>query len=317
MKIAIFGSGGLGAYYGARFAESGHQVSFIARGAHLEALNKNGLTVFSPAGDLIVPEVTATSEPANLEPQDLVIVAVKTWQLESAARSMMPLIANNTVVCSFLNGVEAPDVLADVLGEQHVIGGLSRIFSKIEAPGIIRHFNDSAYVEFGELNTIVNAEGANRCEQLKDAFQSAGVETVISDDIRLNLWRKLILVSAWGGLGALTRSTMGELRKHPETRELITLCAQESQSVAHAEGHIFADDLIQTMWTFYDALPEAASTSLSRDILENKPSELDAWHGVIVRLADQHGIEVPNQRFVYNALLPGAKTSEAAYQQNG
>ena len=310
MKIAIFGSGGLGAYYGARFAESGHQVSFIARGAHLEALNKKGLTVFSPAGDLKLPEVTATSEPAHLELQDLVIVAVKTWQLESAAHSMAPLIGNNTMVCSFLNGVEAPDVLASVLGEQHIIGGLSRIFSKIEAPGVIRHFNDSAYVEFGELS---GESGTDRCVQLKDAFESAGVETVISDDIRLNLWRKLILVSAWGGLGALTRSTMGELRKHSETRELVTLCAQESQSVAHAEGHLFADDLIETMWTFYDALPDAASTSLSRDILENKPSELDAWHGVIVRLAERHGIEVPNQRFVYNALMPGARAADMAH----
>jgi len=300
MKIAIFGSGGLGAYYGARFIERGHDVKFIARGAHLEALNTNGLTVHSPVGDLQL-EVTATSQPATLDTQDLVLVAVKTWQLETAAHSMVPLVAKHTMVLPFLNGVEAPDVLAGVLGEQHVLGGLSRIFSKIEAPGVIRHFSDSAYVEFGELN---GQRDSARCESLKDVFQSAGVEAVISDDIRLNLWRKLILVSAWGGLGALSQCTMGELRKHPETRELITLCAQESQRVAYAEGHQFPDDLIDSMWAFYDALPEAASTSLSRDFLDNRPSELEAWHGVIVRLAERHGIDVPNQRFVYNALLP-------------
>lgn len=300
MKIAIFGSGGLGAYYGARFIESGHEVSFIARGAHLDVLNTNGLTVYSPVGDLQL-EVTATSEPAELGKQDLVIVAVKTWQLEAAAYSMVPLVAEPTMVLPFLNGVEAPDVLSDVLGKQHVLGGLSRIFSKIEAPGVIRHFNDSAYVEFGELD---KTSTSTRCESLKKAFESAGVEAVISDDIRMNLWRKLILVSAWGGLGALSQCTMGELRKHTETRELITLCAQESQSVAHAEGHQFPEDLIDSMWAFYDALPDAATTSLSRDFLDNKPSELEAWHGVIVRLANRHGIDVPNQRFVYNALLP-------------
>jgi 2-dehydropantoate 2-reductase len=300
MKIAIFGSGGLGAYYGARFIESGHEVSFIARGAHLEALRNNGLTVYSPLGDLQLP-VTATSEPADLGTQDLVIVAVKTWQLEAAAHQMMPLVAEQTVVLPFLNGVEAPDVLANILGKNKVLGGLSRIFSQIEAPGVIRHFNDSAYVEFGELDATV---ASSRCQLLQDAFQSAGVETVISDDIRLNLWRKLTLVSAWGGLGALSQCTMGELRKHAETRELITLCAGEALSVAQAEGHRFPEDLIDTMWAFYDALPDHASTSLSRDIHDKRPSELEAWHGVIVKLAVQHGIDVPNQKLVYHALLP-------------
>jgi len=301
MKIAIFGSGGLGAYYGARFAETGHDVSFIARGAHLEAINKNGLTVLSPAGDIKLDNVTATSEPADLDAQDLVIVAVKTWQLQSAAQIMAPLVADNTMVCSFLNGVEAPDVLANELGEQHVLGGLSRIFSKIESPGVIRHFNDSAFVEFGE---VTGQRDSDRCQSLKQAFESTGVEAVVSEDIRLNLWRKLILVSSWGGLGTLSQCGMGELRKHPETRELIASCGREAQSVAHAEGHHFSDDLSDTNWGFYDVLPEAATTSLSRDLLANKPSELEAWHGVIVRLAKRHGIEVPTQQFVYNALLP-------------
>ena len=300
MKIAIFGSGGLGAYYGARFFESGHDVSFIARGVHLEALMNNGLTVYSPLGDVQL-QVKATSEPADLDPQDLVIVAVKTWQLESAAHQMLPLVAEHTIVLPFLNGVEAPDVLANILGKQRVLGGLSRIFSQIEAPGVIRHFNDSAYVEFGELDATV---ASSRCQSLMEAFQSAGVETVISDDIRLNLWRKLILVSAWGGLGALSRCTMGDLRKHSGTRDLITLCASEALSVAQAEGHRFPEGLIDTMWAFYDALPDHASTSLSRDINDKRPSELEAWHGVIVQLAAQHGIDVPNQKFVYNALLP-------------
>lgn len=308
MKIAIFGSGGLGAYYGARFTQAGHDVSFIARGAHLDALKKNGLTLFSPVGDLHLKDLAVTSEPADLGIQDLVIVAVKTWQLEDAARSMTPLIGEQTIVLPFLNGVEAPAVLATLMGETHVVGGLSRIFSKIEEPGIIRHFNDSAYVEFGELDGKITT----RCQVLLTAFQQAGVETVVSNNIQLNLWRKLILVSSWGGLGALSRCNMGDLRKCPETRELITLCAQEACSVARAEGHELPHDLIGTMWNFYDDLPDGASTSLSRDVLANRPSELDAWHGVIVRLASRHGIDVPNQRFVYHALLAGERAAVAS-----
>lgn len=301
MKIAIFGSGGLGAYYGARFAEAGHQVSFIARGEHLKAIKKNGLILHSPLGDSHLNPVAVTDAPSSLGAQDLVIVAVKTTQLEVAATSMLPLVSTDTMVLPFLNGIEAPDILANTLRKTNVLGGLSRIFSKIEAPGTIRHFNDSAYVEFGELD---HQPSSARCEALKTAFEEAGVEAVISENIRQSLWRKLILVSSWGGLGALSQSTMGSLREHPESRRLITACANESRLVAEAEGYTYPDDFIDTLWQFYDALPEEASTSLSRDWLADKPTELEAWHGAIVRLAEQHGIDVPNQRFVYNAMLP-------------
>lgn len=308
MKIAIFGSGGLGGYYGARFVQAGHEVSFIARGAHHDALQQTGLQLYSPQGDVHLTPVNVTADPATLSAQDVVIVSVKTWQLASAAETMKPLMGEDTIVIPFLNGIEAPDVLAEVLGKKHIVGGLSRIFSKIEAPGVIRHFNDSAYVEFGELDGSSNTA---RCQSMADAFVNAGVETVVSADIRLNLWRKLILVSAWGGLGALSQSTMGELRVHNETRELISLCAYEAMKVAEADGFKFPDDLPESLWKFYDELPHGATTSLSRDVLEGKRSELEAWHGVIVRLADRHGIDVPNHQFIYRALTPREKLAIA------
>jgi len=301
MKIAIFGSGGLGAYYGIRLAQAGHSVSFIARGEHLNAMRNNGLKLQSTLGDVHLKNIAASNDPAFFGEQDLVLVSVKTWQLEQAAETMKPLLAEHTVVLPFLNGVDAPDVLGRILGRKHVLGGLSRIFSKIEAPGVIGHFNDSAFVEFGELD---EQSITPRCENLLTTFQEAGVEAVASTNVRQSLWRKLILVSAWGGLGALTGCTMGELRKHLETRELITACADESRQVAECEGQIFSHDLSDELWGFYDGLPETASTSLSRDIQAGRPSELEAWHGVIVRLAEKHGIAAPNQRFVYHALLP-------------
>lgn len=308
MKIAIFGSGGLGGYYGVRFVEAGHDVNFIARGEHLRALQQDGFRVYSPQGDVHLPSIKVTDDPSTLGPQDVIVVAVKTWQLRDAALAMVPLVDGNTTVIPFLNGVEAPEILAAVLGETAVIGGLSRIFSKIEAPGIVRHFNESAYVEFGELDADNQSA---RCQSLLQAFQQAGVDAVLSENIRLNLWRKLILVSAWGGLGALSQSSMGDLRKHPETRQLISACAVESIAVAEAEGFRFPDNLLDSMWQFYDDLPEGATTSLSRDLLSSKPSELEAWHGVIVRLAEKHGIDVPHQRFVYHALLPSERRLNA------
>lgn len=307
MNITIFGSGGLGAYYGARFSDAGHHVSFIARGAHLDAIKNNGLIINSPAGNLHLRSVNVTDNASSLGVQDLVIVAVKTPQLQAAAEAIVPLVSTNTMVVPFLNGVEAPDVLAHVLGETCVLGGLSRIFSKIEAPGIIRHFGESAYVEFGELK---DSRTSSRCEKLKAAFEGAGVEAIISSNIRQNLWRKLILVSAWGGLGALSRNTMGGMRTQPETRALITACANETRRVAEAESYTFESGFIDNLWQFYDALPDEASTSLSRDWLADRPSELEAWHGHVVRLAEKHGIDVPYQRFIYHALLPRDRRSQ-------
>ncbi len=301
MKIAIFGSGGLGAYYGVRFSQAGHQVSFIARGAHLDAINRQGLQLYSPLGDALLHPVNASAHPTDLGEQDLVLVAVKTWQLPDVAESMAPLMGEQTLVVPFLNGIEAVDVLADKLGRNPVLGGLSRIFSKLESPGCIRHFNDSAFVEIGEP---FDAGPSERCRQICDAFAEAGVETELSENIRANLWRKLILVCSWGGLGALSQSPMGDLKACDETRELITQCAHEAIAVAAAEGHVFADNIIETHWQFYETLPAQATTSLSRDLLAGMPSELEAWQGEVVRLADKHQIDVPNLRFVYRALLP-------------
>ena len=232
LRIAIYGAGGLGGYYGARLARAGNDVAFIARGAHLAAMRERGLQVCSPLGDMHLPEPAATDDPAGVGPVDLVLVAVKTWQIPDVAAAMEPLLAEHTVVLPFLNGVEASDGLAAVVGPDRVLGGLSKVFSKIESPGVIHHFTPNASVAFGELD----GSDSERTGALAETFAAAGIDAVVSPAIRVELWRKLLLVSSWAGLGALARSPMGEMRAAPGVRDLIDRSMDEGLAVARATG---------------------------------------------------------------------------------
>ncbi len=300
MRFAIVGAGGLGGYYGARLAEAGNEVAFIARGAHLDAIRKDGLKVFSPLGDVRLKHVNATSDPREVGPVDVVVVAVKTWQVADAARAMQPMVGASTIVVPFLNGVEAPDELAAIIGAEHVIGGLSKVFSLIEAPGVIRHFNPGAYVEIGELGGGLS----ERVEKLCAAFERARSQARASADIRSELWKKLLTVSSWAGLGALSRSPMGVLRGMPETRTLIDRAMDEGIAVGARRGHPITAAYKGELWKFYDAMPADATASMQRDIMAGKPSELDAWNGAIVRFGGETGVDTPVQTFTYHALLP-------------
>lgn len=300
MRFAIVGAGGLGGYYGARLAEAGHDVAFIARGAQLEAMRRNGLKLISPLGDAHLAKPTATHDPKEIGPVDVVVVAVKTWQVADAARAMQPLIKADTIVVPFLNGVEAPDELADIVGAQHVIGGLSKVFSLIEAPGVIRHFNPGAYVEIGELGGGLS----KRVETLRAAFEQSRAQAKASADIRTELWKKLLTVSSWAGLGALSRSPMGVLRGQPETHALIDRAIDEGIAVGARRGYPIGADTKRELWKFYEAMPADATASMQRDIMAGKPSELDAWNGAIVRFGVETGVDTPVQAFTYHALLP-------------
>jgi 2-dehydropantoate 2-reductase len=300
MRIAIYGAGGLGGYYGARLAEAGHEVAFIARGAHLEAMRNNGLKVFSPLGDVHLKQPTATSDPKTVGHVDVIVVAVKTWQVPEAARAMRPMIGAETIVVPFLNGVQAPDELAEILGAQHVLGGLSKIFSLIEAPGVIRHANPGAYIEIGELD----GGPSQRVEALRAVFEQSGAQANASEDIRTELWKKLLIVSSWAGLGALCRSPMGVIRTQPETRALVERAMDEGIAVGKRLGFSLPDDYKTELWGFYDAMPAGGTASMQRDIMAGKPSELDAWNGAIVRFGVETGIDTPVHTFTYHALLP-------------
>ena len=300
MRTAIYGAGGLGGFYGARLACAGNDVAFIARGAHLAAMRERGLRVSSPLGDMHLPEPVATDDPADIGPVDLVLVAVKTWQVPEVGAAMGPLLGERTLVLPFLNGVEASDELAAAVGAERVLGGLSKVFSKIEAPGVIHHFTPNVFVAFGELD----GADSERVRALADMFSAAGVEAETSPAIRVELWKKLLLVSSWAGLGALARSPMGVMREQPEIRALIGRSMDEGLAVARATGHAVDPAYKDEMWAFYRAMPAGATASMQRDIMDGRPSELDAWNGAICRFGARAGVETPVHSFTYHTLLP-------------
>ena len=300
MKIAIYGAGGLGGFYGARLACAGNDVAFIARGAHLAAIRERGLQVTSPLGDMRLAAPVATDKPGDIGPVDLVLVAVKTWHIPQVAAAMGPLLGERTVVLPFLNGVEASDELAAVIGSERVLGGLSKVFSKVESPGVIHHFTQNVFVAFGELD----GSDSPRVRALLDLFSAAGVDAEVSPAIRVELWKKLLLVSSWAGLGALARSAMGVMREQPGIRALIDRSMDEGLAVARATGHDIDPAYKDEMWAFYRAMPPGATASMQRDIMDGRPSELDAWNGAICRFGARAGVETAVHSFTYHTLLP-------------
>lgn len=300
MRIAIFGTGGAGGFFGARLANSGADVTFIARGKHLEAMRKHGLRIESPDGDLVIHAAQATDDPAEVGAVDVVILGVKAEQVVGAAEAMRPMISDDTCVVPLQNGVEASSQLAAVLGEQHVLGGLCGTLSWVTGPGQIRNIGKTNFIKFGELD----GQSSDRVEQLRQAFERTGVTVEVPTNIQQALWEKFLFVVSFGGVGSVTRAPVGVIRTIPETRNMLQQCMQEIQAVARAKQIPLADDIVAKDLIFIDGLPADGTTSLQRDIADGKPSELEAWNGAVVRLGKEAGVATPTHEFIYNSLLP-------------
>jgi 2-dehydropantoate 2-reductase len=301
VRIAIFGSGGVGGYFGGRLAQAGEDVVFIARGAHLTALRERGLRVASIAGDFALYPVHATDDPASVDPVDTVLLAVKAWQIPAAARAMVPLLGPTTFVVPLENGVEAPEELSAALGARHVLGGLCRIVAYVTRPGEIRHAAIAPYIAFGELDGTVS----ERVASLRRAFaRTDGVTVEVPSDIRAAMWSKFLFITPVSGLGALTRVPVGVLRGTAETRQLLVEALHEVAALAAARGVALPADAVEQTLAFTDAMPADGTTSMQRDVMEGRPSELDAQVGAVVRLGARAGVAVPVHRFIYAALLP-------------
>lgn len=300
MRLAVFGTGGIGGYFGGRLAHSGENVIFIARGKHLSAIREKGLRVDSVRGDSLIVPAEATDDPTRVGTVDLVIVGVKTWQIPETAIAMRPLVGPETVVLSLQNGLEAPEQLAETLGGEHVLGGLARILSFIVGPGHIRHIGGPASITFGELDN----RRSGRVERIRQIFERAGILAEIPEDIHVALWEKFLFVAAAGGLGAVTRAPIGVLREIPETRRMLEQAMEEIFRVARARNIPLPDDTVVKTMEFADSLPAAGTSSLQRDIISGLPSELDAWNGAVLRLGELAGIPAPLNTFIYHSLLP-------------
>ncbi len=300
MRIAVIGTGGVGGYFGGRLAQAGEDVTFIARGEQLRALRERGLRVESVKGDFEVEPARATDNPDDVGEVDVVIVGVKAWQVPEVAQTMRPLIGPESYVLPLQNGVEASAQLAEVLGADRVLGGLARIFSFVVEPGHVRHVGGPASVELGELDN----RPSERTGRLRDVFVRAGVETEVSRDIRVALWEKFMFIAPFGGIGAVTRAPIGTLRDLPETREMLQQGMREIFDVARTEGIDLVDDAVARTMAFADSQPPVGTSSMQRDIVAGRPSELEAWNGAAVRLGRRAGVATPLHAFLYHSLLP-------------
>ena len=226
------GSGGVGGYFGARLAAAANDVSFIARGAHLDAINNRGLRVQSPHGDIHLHPAKACDDPAAVGPVDVVLFATKLYDTQSAGELCKPLIGADTAVISLLNGVDSEEQLSGILGPEHVVGGVARISAEIAEPGVIHHHSKFASIEFGELD----GSRSNRLQTFLSTAEDAHIDAQLCDDITANIWKKFIMLASFSAITTLTRLPAGPIRDTPESWKLMEAAAHETGAVARARG---------------------------------------------------------------------------------
>jgi len=279
MKIAVIGSGSVGGYYGGLLAQQGHAVTFLARGAHLEAIRKNGLQIKSVHGNFTVKPATVVESLAGLGPVDMVLFCIKTYDTERAAESIRPILTPETAVLSLQNGIDAADCVGRVVGMAHMLGAATWIASAIESPGVISQVSAFRRIVLGELDGRITP----RAQAIYEALKATGITAELTDNILKVLWTKFVFIAAVSGVGALTRLEMGDYRAVPETRGLLTGIMREVEALARAQSVTLDEDVVEKSLAFIDASAPSIKASMQRDIETGHVSELEAIIGIIGR----------------------------------
>lgn len=300
MRIAIIGAGGVGGYFGGLLARSGEDVTFIARGEHLRAMRRAGLRVESVNGSFHLADVQATDDPGSVGEVDLVIVATKTYDLDAAAATMAPLVGSKTIILPLQNGVEASERLAETFGPGPVVGGTSHVISMIAEPGVIEQQSEMRRITLGELNGPVS----ERVARIAEMMSRADIQATATDRINKARWTKFLFIASFGGVGAATRASVGEVRACAEAYELLRAAMEEIAALATARGIRLDDGVVSANLALYDSLEPEATASMQRDIMAGRPSELEAHSGYIARQGAELAVPVPVHTFLYGVLLP-------------
>ncbi|MFD2415073.1 ketopantoate reductase family protein [Amycolatopsis pigmentata] len=298
MRIAVMGTGGIGGYFGARLAHAGHEVAFVARGAHLEALRTSGLRVESPLGDLHLPRVEVTAEPAEIGTVDLVLFGVKLWDTVQAAESVKPLIKNGTGVVSFQNGVVKDDILREILGPEAVVGGASYIASTIAGPGLIRHTGTLQKLVFGEYDGTLTP----RVRRFRDACHDGGIDVEVSDRIEQVIWEKFVFLVGLSGTTGLARSPIGPIRDHERSRAFLHDVMDEVVRVARAQGVPLPADYADDRLAFVDTVSAEMTSSLHNDLERGNRLEVAWLSGDVVERGARLGVPTPCNRAINDIL---------------
>ncbi len=298
MKIGIIGAGGVGGYYGARLIEAGNEVSFVARGEHAAALRASDLKVESQLGNADVKPAMVAEDPAQIGPVDLVIIAVKLWDTEQAARLALPMLGPSTTVVSLQNGIEKDDVLRSVAGKERVIGGVTFIAATIAKPGTIAHTGTMARIVIGELD----GPRTKRIDEIVSVLQAAKINADASDTMRWMTWQKFVFLIAMSGTTTLIRQTIGPIRENPVTRRLLLDIMQEAVALAKASGIDVPDGFAEERLAFIDTLPAEMNSSMGVDLQRGNRLELEWLNGAVVRLGERFGVPTPVNRTVVAGL---------------
>jgi 2-dehydropantoate 2-reductase len=300
MRIAVMGTGGVGGYFGARLAQAGHDVAFIARGPHLAALRERGLAVKSANGDVRLAHPNVAEDPATLDPADVVLFAVKLWDTESAADAVRPLVARGGVIVPFQNGVESIDRIGAVVGAARVMGGVAYIAATITEPGVIAHTGTMARLRFGP----VLPEQRAAAEALLAACKGAGIEAELSADIRRALWEKFAFLAAFSGITSVSRQPLGVVRGDPDSRAVLESAIREVWTLGRALRIGLADDFVGEQMKFADGLPAEMRSSMQNDLAAGNRLEAPWLCGAVARMAAAAGIPAPVNTTLYAALKP-------------
>ena len=299
MRIAVYGCGSVGGYFGGRLAQVGQDVTFIARNKSLLALQQQGLKVDSIAGDFSLKKVKASNSPAEVGEVDYLFCCVKAWQVGAAAKAMLPMIGEKTLVIPLQNGVEAAALLSEHISPDKVLGGLCAIIAFQPTPGHIKHIGANPLIRFGHRDKRADA----RINRLAEIFnRCTGVKCSIPDDINVALWQKFMLISPWSGLGAVSRAPIGILLKQAETRDLLGQAIEEIYQLGLAHNVELPEKSVDRVFELLQSFPPNSKTSMQRDLDAGAPSELDQQSGAVLRLGQAVGLATPVNQFFFYAL---------------
>jgi 2-dehydropantoate 2-reductase len=298
VRILIIGAGGVGGYFGARLQQAGADVGFVARGAHLDALRREGLTVRSPLGDIHLPIVSVSDTPADFGTADIIWLCVKLWDAPAAVRAMAPVVGPDTGIISFQNGVQKDDVLREAFGEKAVMGGVAYIATTIESPGVIRHTGIMQRLLFGEYDGTRSL----RAEALLEACMRGGIAVELSEDIRKAIWEKFVFLVGLSGSTTTMRSTIGPIRSNEKSRRFLLELMRETVAVGRAMGVALPSDYAEQRLVFVDGLPDTMTSSMHHDLTGGRRLEVAWLSGGVVELGARVGVPTPMNRAVADLL---------------
>jgi 2-dehydropantoate 2-reductase len=301
MKIAVMGTGGVGGAFGARLAAAGNEVTFIARGKHLEAIRKNGLRVISPLiGDVRIQPAKCTDDPQTIGAVDLVLFCVKLWDTDTAADAIKPIVSSTTAVLSLQNGIRRDEMLRARFGQDSVLGGVSFIAATIKEAGIIEQRGTVQKLIFGEYS----GAATDRVKSFEQACRQANIEAIVSADITKTIWEKFIYLVAMSSVLAAARQTIGPVRTNPRTRQLLVDVMKEAVAIARARGVDIDDGLVDRHMAYFDGLAPDVTASMQHDLSVGNKLELPWLAGAVVELGQELSIPTPVTRVLESILSP-------------